>query len=38
MVKRLREVTLGKHRSRAHGSGFDLIGLRVLQRLLALRD
>jgi uncharacterized protein (DUF58 family) len=31
MVKRLREVTLGEHRSRAHGSGFDFVGLRDWQ-------
>jgi uncharacterized protein (DUF58 family) len=31
MVKRLREVTLGEHRSRSHGSGFDLVGLRDWQ-------
>jgi uncharacterized protein (DUF58 family) len=31
MVKRLREVTLGEHRSMAHGSGFDFVGLRDWQ-------
>jgi uncharacterized protein (DUF58 family) len=31
ILKRMREVTLGDHRSRAHGSGFDLIGLRDWQ-------
>jgi uncharacterized protein (DUF58 family) len=31
ILKRMREVTLGDHRSRQHGSGFDLIGLRDWQ-------
>jgi uncharacterized protein (DUF58 family) len=31
ILKRMREVTMGDHRSRAHGSGFDFIGLRDWQ-------
>jgi len=31
ILKRMREVTLGDHRSRSHGSGFDFIGLRDWQ-------
>jgi uncharacterized protein (DUF58 family) len=31
ILKRLREVTLGDHRSRSHGSGFDFLGLRDWQ-------
>ena len=31
ILKRMREVTMGEHRSRAHGSGFDFIGLRDWQ-------
>ena len=31
IVKRLREVTIGEHRSSAHGSGFDFQGLRDWQ-------
>jgi uncharacterized protein (DUF58 family) len=31
ILKRMREVTLGDHRSRQQGSGFDLIGLRDWQ-------
>jgi uncharacterized protein (DUF58 family) len=31
ILKRMREVTLGDHRSRQHGSGFDFIGLRDWQ-------
>lgn len=31
MLKRMREVTLGDHRSRAHGAGFDFVGLRDWQ-------
>ena len=28
ILQRMREVTLGDHRSRSHGSGFDFVGLR----------
>ncbi len=28
ILKRMREVTIGEHRSTAHGSGFDFVGLR----------
>jgi uncharacterized protein (DUF58 family) len=31
ILKRMREVTMGEHRSRAQGSGFDFIGLRDWQ-------
>ena len=31
ILKRMREVTIGDHRSRSHGSGFDFIGLRDWQ-------
>ena len=31
ILKRMTEVTLGDHRSRSHGSGFDFIGLREWQ-------
>ena len=31
MLKRMRELTLGDHRSRSHGSGFDFVGLRDWQ-------
>jgi uncharacterized protein (DUF58 family) len=31
ILKRMREVTMGEHRSGAHGSGFDFIGLRDWQ-------
>ncbi len=31
IVKRMREVTMGDHRSRSHGSGFDFLGLRDWQ-------
>lgn len=31
ILKRMREVTIGEHRSRSHGSGFDFIGLRDWQ-------
>jgi uncharacterized protein (DUF58 family) len=31
MLKRMREVTIGEHRSRSHGSGFDFQGLRDWQ-------
>lgn len=31
ILKRMREVTMGEHRSRQHGSGFDFIGLRDWQ-------
>jgi len=31
IIKRMREVTMGEHRSRAQGSGFDFIGLRDWQ-------
>ena len=31
ILKRMREVTIGDHRSRQHGSGFDFIGLRDWQ-------
>ena len=31
ILKRMREVTLGDHRSRSYGSGFDFIGLRDWQ-------
>ena len=31
ILKRMREVTMGEHRSRSHGSGFDLVGLRDWQ-------
>ena len=31
IVRRMREVTLGDHRSRSHGSGFDFLGLRDWQ-------
>jgi len=31
MLKRMREVTIGNHRSRAHGAGFDFVGLRDWQ-------
>jgi len=31
ILKRMREVTLGDHRSRSHGSGFDFLGLRDWQ-------
>lgn len=31
ILKRLREVTIGDHRSHSHGSGFDFLGLREWQ-------
>ena len=31
ILKRMREVTMGDHRSMAHGSGFDFVGLRDWQ-------
>jgi uncharacterized protein (DUF58 family) len=31
ILKRMREVTLGEHRSRSHGAGFDFLGLREWQ-------
>jgi uncharacterized protein (DUF58 family) len=31
ILKRMREVTMGEHRSRSHGSGFDFLGLRDWQ-------
>ena len=31
ILKRMREVTIGDHRSRSHGTGFDFIGLRDWQ-------
>ncbi len=31
ILKRMREVTIGDHRSRQHGSGFDFLGLRDWQ-------
>jgi uncharacterized protein (DUF58 family) len=31
ILKRMREVTIGEHRSRQHGSGFDFLGLRDWQ-------
>jgi uncharacterized protein (DUF58 family) len=31
ILKRLREVVMGEHRSRSHGSGFDFLGLRDWQ-------
>lgn len=31
MLKRMREMTIGDHRSRAHGAGFDFVGLRDWQ-------
>lgn len=31
ILKRMREVTLGDHRSRSHGAGFDFLGLRDWQ-------
>jgi uncharacterized protein (DUF58 family) len=31
ILKRMREFTIGEHRSRIHGSGFDLVGLRDWQ-------
>ena len=31
ILKRMREVTIGEHRSSAHGSGFDFQGLRAWQ-------
>jgi uncharacterized protein (DUF58 family) len=31
ILKRMREVTLGEHRSRSHGSGYDFLGLREWQ-------
>lgn len=31
MIKRMRDVTLGEHRSSSHGSGFDFLGLRDWQ-------
>jgi uncharacterized protein (DUF58 family) len=31
ILKRMREMTMGDHRSRAHGSGFDFLGLRDWQ-------
>jgi uncharacterized protein (DUF58 family) len=31
ILKRMRDVTLGDHRSRSHGSGFDFLGLRDWQ-------
>jgi uncharacterized protein (DUF58 family) len=31
ILKRMREVTLGDHRSRSHGSGYDFLGLRDWQ-------
>src|SRR5204863_2026428 len=31
ILKRMRQVTLGDHRSRSHGSGFDFLGLRDWQ-------
>jgi uncharacterized protein (DUF58 family) len=31
ILKRMREVTIGDHRSRSHGSGFDFVGLREWQ-------
>jgi hypothetical protein len=31
ILKRIRDVTIGDHRSLAHGSGFDFVGLREWQ-------
>jgi uncharacterized protein (DUF58 family) len=31
ILKRMREVTMGEHRSRSHGTGFDFLGLRDWQ-------
>ncbi len=31
LLRRLQEVTMGDHRSRAHGTGFDFVGLRDWQ-------
>jgi uncharacterized protein (DUF58 family) len=31
ILRRMRDVTIGDHRSRAHGSGFDFVGLRDWQ-------
>ena len=31
VLRRLREVTIGEHRSFTHGSGFDFVGLRDWQ-------
>lgn len=31
ILRRMREVTIGEHRSRSHGSGFDFLGLRDWQ-------
>jgi uncharacterized protein (DUF58 family) len=31
ILKRMREVTIGDHRSRSHGAGFDFLGLREWQ-------
>lgn len=31
ILKRMRDVTIGEHRSRSHGSGFDFLGLREWQ-------
>src|SRR5262249_58065086 len=31
ILKRMREYTLGEHRSRVHGAGFDFVGLRDWQ-------
>jgi uncharacterized protein (DUF58 family) len=31
ILKRMRDVTIGDHRSRSHGSGFDFVGLRDWQ-------
>ena len=31
ILKRMRDVTIGEHRSRQHGSGFDFLGLRDWQ-------
>jgi uncharacterized protein (DUF58 family) len=31
ILRRMRDVTIGDHRSRAHGSGFDFVGLREWQ-------
>ena len=31
ILRRMREVTIGEHRSQAHGSGFDFVGLREWQ-------
>ena len=31
ILKRMRDVTIGDHRSRQHGPGFDFVGLREWQ-------